>query len=67
MDEEMSFFIYLLEQYAAYKNQFTQDVLNEWNQKNITQKIYDSYWVYHTEALENAFYDIDLLLGESKN
>lgn len=44
MSEEMSFFMYLLEFYAAYKNKKTADVLKEWDARGITQKIYDNYW-----------------------
>ena len=61
-----AFFIYLLEHYAAYRNRKTGDVLKEWDQKQITQKIYDNYWGYHTERLENAFADIDSLLATGK-
>ena len=66
MSAEMSFFIYLLEQYAAYRDRKTGEVLKEWDQKQITQKIYDNYWGYHTERLENAFADIDSLLATGK-
>jgi hypothetical protein len=67
MTEELRFFIYLLEQYAAYRNMKTADVLSEWDQKLLTQRIYDSYWGYHTERLENAFADIDSLLETGKS
>jgi len=67
MSAEMSFFIYLLEHYAAYRNCKTGDVLREWDRKQITQKIYDNYWGYHTERLENAFADIDSLLATGKS
>ena len=66
MSAEVSFFIYLLEQYAAYRNRKTGEVLKDWDQKQITQKIYDNYWGYHTEWLENAFADIDSLLATGK-
>lgn len=33
----------------------------------ITQKIYDSYWEYHTERIENAFEDIDSLIATGKH
>ncbi len=61
--EEMRFFIYLLELYASYKQMKTGDVLKAWDTKNITQRIYDNYWIYHTERPENAFADIDNLLA----
>ena len=63
MSEEMIFFMYLLEFYAAYKNRKTADVLKEWDARGITQKIYDNYWGYHTERIENAFMDIDSLIA----
>ena len=54
MTEEMTFFIYLLEQYAAYRGRKTGDILREWDRKRLTQRIYDNYWGYYTERLENA-------------
>lgn len=62
MTEEMKFFIYLTEYYAAYKNKKTSDVLKAWEEAGITQKIYDNYWIYHTERIENAYEDIDSLI-----
>ncbi len=67
LDEEMWFFIYLLEHYAAYKNMPTGDVLKEWDKKGITQEIYDSYFQYHQERIENAFDDIDRLIQSSND
>lgn len=63
MTPEMAFFIYLLEQYAAYCNCLTREILREWEEHHLVQRIYDSYWGYHTESLENAFRDIDSLLA----
>lgn len=61
MTDEMEFFIYLLECYAFAKNQRTGDVLQRWEERGITQAIYDNYWIYHSERMENAFEDIDSL------
>ena len=61
MNEEIEFFSYLLEYYASYKDRSTGAVLREWDEHDITQKIYNSYWEYHTERIENAFEDIDRL------
>lgn len=66
MTEEMRFFMYLLEYYAAYKNEKTWEVLKKWEESGIVQKIYDNYWVYHTESIENAYMDIDSLLQTGK-
>ncbi len=67
MTKEFLFFIYLLEQYAAYRNMKTGDILREWDQKQLTQRIYDNYWGYHTESLENAFIDIDSLMKTGRS
>lgn len=67
MTEEMKFFMYLLECYAAYKKRKTGDVLAEWQNKGLVQRIYDNYWLYHTEAIENAFADIDSLATTGKH
>lgn len=37
--------------------------MKEWDARGITQEIYDGYWEYHTERIENAFDDIDSLLA----
>lgn len=66
MSEEMKYFMYLLEYYAAYKNRKTGDVLQEWEACGIMQKIYDNYWIYHTECMENAYLDIDSLVKTGK-
>lgn len=62
MTEEICFFMYLVEYYADYKNKKTREVLIEWEECGITQRIYDNYWVYHTESIENAYMDIDSML-----
>ena len=67
LEEEMWFFIYLLENYAAYKDKATGDVLKEWDEKGITQEIYDGYFQYHQERIENAYEDIDSLLTTGKH
>lgn len=67
MSEEMKFFMYLLEYYASYRGKKTGDVLKEWDEKGITQAVYDNYWGYHTERIENAFIDIDSLLATGKH
>ncbi|MCD8011407.1 MAG: DUF3791 domain-containing protein [Lachnospiraceae bacterium] len=63
MSDEMTFFMYLVECYAEHKNKKSGDVLREWDAHGITQKIYDNYWLYHTECLENAYMDIDNLIA----
>lgn len=41
-------------------------MLNEWDDQGITQYVMDNYWQYHTEAIENAFADIDDMLSTGK-
>lgn len=67
MNKETEFFIYLLEKYAEYKKISTTDVLNTLEQLDLTDFIYNMYERYHTEAIENAFKDIDDLIKEQKS
>ena len=67
MTDELQFFLFLIERYAAAKGRRTADVLREWDAHGITQEIIDNYEVYHTERLENAFDDIDSLLTTGKH
>ena len=67
MTEEMCFFMYLLEYYADYKNKKSAEVLNEWEKCGIIQKVYDNYWIYHTERIENAYLDIDSMMKTGKS
>ncbi len=67
MNEEQKFFVYLLECYAAVKGRPTGEVLREWDGCGVTQEIYDGYWLYHTEAIENAYMDIDSLVTTGKH
>ena len=67
MTEEMKFFLFLIERYANHKGRLTGDVLREWDTKGITQKIYDGYWQYHQEAIQNAYSDIDSLAAANQH
>ena len=67
MNKETEFFIYLLEKYAEYKKISTTDVLNTLEELDLTNFIYNMYERYHTEAIENAFKDIDDLIKEQKS
>lgn len=64
MGNEMEFFIFLIENYAEYKNTTADKVLKLWDELNLTSFIYDMYERYHAERLENAFEDIDKLVTE---
>lgn len=64
MSKEMEFFIFLIEQYAEYKNTTADEILKLWDQLELTDFIYDMYELYHIECLENAFEDIDKRIVE---
>ena len=63
MSDEMRFFLFLIERYADHKGRSTGDVLREWDQKGVTQEIFDGYFQYHQEAIQNAYRDIDSLVA----
>ena len=68
MPKEMDFFIFLLEQYAAVKGTTADKILRQWDDAGVTDTIYGMYERYHSEAIENAFDDIDrIILGASKS
>ena len=66
LSPEMDFFIFLLEQYAAHKHTTGDKVFEAWSNRNLVQWIYDNSWGYHTDALENAFRDIDSMMATGK-
>ncbi len=67
MSDELVFFIWLIEKYAYDKNLPTAQVMKTWKEKKIVQDIYDSYQVYHTERIENAYEDIENLEKTGKH
>ena len=67
MSEEMAFFLFLIERYAERYNRPTGEVWQEWTEKGILQKIYDNYFQYHQERLQNAFDDINHLMKTGKH
>ena len=66
MTKEMEFFIFLMEQYACYKNTTADNVLHQLDELKLTDYVFDMYEMYHAEALDNAYKDIDKLI-ESKS
>lgn len=67
MTDEMVFFLFLIERYANEKKRSTGDVLREWDEKGVTQEIYDGYFQYHQERLENAYDNIDCLVATGRH
>lgn len=66
MSRQMDFFIYLLEAYAAEKKRPANIVLRDWRKAGIDTFVFDNYEIYHSEALENAFKDIDSMMATGK-
>ena len=66
MSKESEFFIYLIERYAEYKKSSASKILAQWDTLGITDMIYNLYEMYHSEAIENAFADIDELIKEKQ-
>lgn len=62
MSKEFRFFTYLLESYAAHKNTEASSILKKLDEKNLTDFVFGMYELYHSEAIENAFMDLDSLI-----
>lgn len=63
MSKEFRFFTYLLESYARHKNTTAGEVLKILDEKNLTDFVYKMYELYHVEAIENAYMDLDSLIA----
>ena len=66
LSKEFRFFTYLLESYAQYKGTTAAEVLRILDEKKLTDFVYNMYEIYHTEAIENAYIDIDSLMRQVK-
>lgn len=66
MSREFRFFTFLLESYAEYKGVSAAEVLKILDEKELTDFVYDMYEIYHTEAIENAYADLDSLIRTGK-
>ena len=62
LSKELKFFTFLLESYAKYKGVTADEVLKILDEKNLTDFVYNMYEIYHIEAIENAYMDIDSLI-----
>lgn len=62
MSKEMEFFTFLMEQYARYKNTTADKVLHQLDELKLTDYVFGMYEMYHSEAIENAFANIDKLI-----
>lgn len=66
LTKEFKFFAYLMECYAVHKDTTADKILETLDEKNLTQFIYGMYELYHSEAIENAFTDLDSLIKTGK-
>ena len=51
MSKEMEFLIFLLEQYADYKNTTADEILKLWDDLDLTDFICDMYERYHLSLI----------------
>ena len=63
MNDQFRFFTYLLESYAQNKNTTAGAVLKSLDEKGLTDFVYNMYALYHVEAIENAYMDLDSLIA----
>ena len=63
MSKEFKFFIYLLERYAEYLGVSADVVYRRLSQKGLVDYAVGMYELYHVEAIENAFADLDRRLS----
>ena len=66
LSKEFQFFTYLLESYAQHKNTTAGAVLKTLDEKGLTDFVYKMYDLYHVEAIENAYMDLDSLIATGK-
>ena len=59
MSREFSFFIYLLERYAEHLGVTADVAYRRLAEKGLVDYVIGMYELYHVEAIENAFADLD--------
>ena len=60
------FFTFLLESRANHKNITAAQVLQTPDEKHLTGFVLNMYEMYHSEAIENAYADLDSLIFTGK-
>ena len=63
MSKEFRFFIYLLERYAEHLGVPADVAYRRLSQKGLVDYAVGMYELYHVEAIENAFADLDKRLS----
>ena len=59
MSKEFSFFIYLIERYAEHLGVTADVAYRRLAEKGLVDYVIGMYELYHVEAIENAFADLD--------
>lgn len=59
MSREFQFFIYLIERYAAHRGESADVTFNLLKRSSLLDYAVGMYDLYHVEAIENAFADLD--------
>ena len=59
MSREFSFFIYLIERYAEHLGVTADVAYRRLAEKGLVDYVIGMYELYHVEAIENAFADLD--------
>ena len=49
-----------------WENENAKNILEKWDKLLVTEKIFDIYEMYHIEAIENTFEDIELICAEKE-
>ena len=65
MSKEISFFIYLLERYAEHRGVTADVAYRRLSDRGLVDYVMGMYELYHVEALENAFFDLDRRLASA--
>lgn len=63
MSKEFRFFIYLLERYARHRGESATDLYDRLEAAGLIDYAENMYELYHVEAIENAFADLDRRLA----
>lgn len=63
MSKEFRFFIYLLERYACHRGESAADLYDRLEAADLVDYAENMYELYHVEAIENAFADLDRRLA----
>lgn len=66
MSKEFRFFTFLLESYASHRNTTAEQVLHMLDEKHLSDFVLGMYEIYHSEAIENAYADLDSLIATGK-